>query len=392
VSQRITEYLSEIEKQNYRTARVFGSHLRDFDKFNDGKTDEAIELLKSGKMDVYELLKSFAGYLLNKGTLSGKSVRYSVKTARRFLEFYDVDISTRKFHIKVKLPKALKIRPAALSKPDVVKIINSLPDIRAKTYVMFLASTGCRAEEALSITMGDLDLAKNPATAHIDGNFTKTKEERYVWLTEEVKRQLQIWIEYKYRERTIKSRDSNGKWVKRDIEPVQGASDFVFLPYGNQKPDNLHKLKNMLHAQRILKNSYYPLYDAFKAAMSRVGYPKVTFHSMRRYVYTVIDGLGHNQFAEFYLGHANSEYWAKPEAEKVKTFKAVEPYLLLLDIEALEARGATVESKLKASEERYHKLQEQTALMMRYVTEPDPAKKDAIAREMIERGYLPKSR
>jgi hypothetical protein len=60
VSQRITEYLSEIEKQNYRTARVFGSHLRDFDKFNDGKTDEAIELLKSGKMDVYELLKSFA--------------------------------------------------------------------------------------------------------------------------------------------------------------------------------------------------------------------------------------------------------------------------------------------------------------------------------------------
>jgi integrase len=372
---KIASYLEEISKQNARTARVFKSHLGDFDRFNDGRTDDVLQMIRDGKADVYEVLRSYASFLLKKGTLSAKTIGYSVKTARRFLEYNDFEISSSKFHLKVKLPKGIRTEPAELGKADVIKIINGLPDIRIKTFVMFLASSGCRAEEALSITLGDIDLEKDPATIHVDGNFTKTKRERHLWLTEEMKRQLQVWMEYKYRQRTIKSKnDNNGQWTQRELKPQQSPADFIFLPYGqqhhnhnNQKPQDLKKTKNLLKAQRILKNGYYPLYDAFKAAVKRIGYPNVTFHSFRRFAYTTIDGLGHNQFAEFYLGHTNSPYWKKPEAEKIKIFKLVQPYLTFLDIASLEAKGADFAAKLEERDAQIQgliKKQEQLEMLI----------------------------
>lgn len=116
-----------------------------------------------------------------------------------------------------------------------------------------------------------------------------------------------------------------------------------------------------------MKNGYYPLYDAFKAAVKRIGYPNVTFHSFRRFAYTTIDGLGHNQFAEFYLGHTNSPYSKKPEAEKIKIFKLVQPYLTFLDIVSLEAKGADFAAKLKERDAQIQgliKKQEQLEMLI----------------------------
>jgi integrase len=42
----------------------------------------------------------------------------------------------------------------ALSKEDISDILNACSDIRLKTYVMLLASTGMRAEEAFSSYQG----------------------------------------------------------------------------------------------------------------------------------------------------------------------------------------------------------------------------------------------
>jgi integrase len=348
MSQKIVSYVEEVSKQNRRTARVVKSHLGDFDRFNDNKTDEVIELCKTGKTNVYDLLKAYTGRLLDKGTLSAKTIAYAVKTARRFLEFSDVEISTSKFRLKVKLPKAIRTQKAALARTDVVKIINALPDMRLKTYIMFLASSGCRAEEGLSITLADINFHKDPATLHIDGNFTKTRTDRNFWLTSEMKGQLQDWIAYKYRKRTIKSKNEKGEWVERELEPQQHPDDFVFLPYGNRKPEDLKIMENLHFAQRILKNAYHTLYEPFRAAVLRTGYPKVTFHSFRRFAYTTIDGLGHNQFAEFWIGHSNSPYWSKPEAEKIKTFKQIEQYLTFIDIAGMEAHAADTKSQIES--------------------------------------------
>jgi integrase len=86
-----------------------------------------------------------------------------VTTIKNFLEYYDVDISPKKFKLKIRLPKVVRKNKEALSKEDVIEILNACSDIRLKAYVMFLAAGGFRAVEALCIRIKGLDFESNPA-------------------------------------------------------------------------------------------------------------------------------------------------------------------------------------------------------------------------------------
>jgi integrase len=55
---------------------------------------------------------------------------------------------------------------------------------------MLLAATGMRATEALSIRIKDLDLKSSPAKVFVRGEYTKTRTDRTVFLTEEMADQL----------------------------------------------------------------------------------------------------------------------------------------------------------------------------------------------------------
>jgi len=59
--------------------------------------------------------------------------------------------------MKIKLPKEIKREREGMAKDQVTEILASCDDIRLKTYVMFLASTGWRASEALSVQLQDID-------------------------------------------------------------------------------------------------------------------------------------------------------------------------------------------------------------------------------------------
>ena len=74
----------------------------------------------------------------------------------------------------------------ALSKEDVISILNACSDIRLKTYLMLLASTGMRPVEALSIRVKDLDLKSNPSRLFVREEYTKTRSDRTIFLTQEL--------------------------------------------------------------------------------------------------------------------------------------------------------------------------------------------------------------
>ncbi len=113
---------------------------------------------------------------------------------------------------------------------------------------MLLASTGLRATEALSIRLKDLCIIdsnnSNPAKLIIRGQYTKTKIDRYVFLTKEVVEQLKIWIDYKYRKRRICCKDKEtGKSVTkyRTLEKKQNELIFSIKLTDNPKPEILYK-------------------------------------------------------------------------------------------------------------------------------------------------------
>ena len=344
---------------NKSTAIIYRDHLKPFESFAMNSynldLDSLVINIQEGKYNVYDILSEFTSYLQNHNynkPLSSTTLRNRIKAVKNFLEFNDVDISDSKFRLKIRLPKAIRRNKEALTKDDVRDIILACSDIRLKTYVMFLASTGMRSVEALSIRLKDTNLKSKPARIYIRGE-TKTRHDRYVYLTSETVQQLKIWLDYRYRyHRSCYVDKENGNYKSEYITPARKPDDLVFAIYG--KPHNAD-----------LRIMYIHIAMSYAKMLDRIGRGdrednntrrKITLHSFRRFVKSTISDLGFGDYSEWFIGHSGSTYYRKSEKEKAEIFAKIEPYLTFLDYSELEARGADVVTKLQEKDKQIEAL------------------------------------
>jgi integrase len=124
--------------------------------------------IKDGSTDPYNVLNRYRAFLKS-NNFSTTTLKQRVVTIKNFFEYYDIDISPRKFKLKVRLPKTVRRNKEALSKKDIIEILNNCSYLRLKTFVMLLAATGIRAVEALNIRVKDIDFDNKPATIYVKG-------------------------------------------------------------------------------------------------------------------------------------------------------------------------------------------------------------------------------
>src|SRR5919199_1476182 len=361
-------YVNSVGSMNKRTAHDRLNKFQDYvsNRYNT-TLDNIISKINEGSEDPYGILSGYVSYLQTNCNISTISLKNCIITVKNFLEYCDVDISPRKFKLKVKLPRVIRKNKQALSKEDVIDIINACSSIRLKTYVMLLAATGLRATEALSIRIKDLDLKSNPGKVFVRGAYTKTKTDRTVFLTQEITQQLNSWLNYKYRTRRVCYKDEQTGKTRTEIRtPEKKESDLVFAVYQSTKTP-------------IPANLYIDFRDSFGKTLDRMNKGnredgsngrrrQITLHSFRRFVKTTISDLGYSDFSEYFIGHPGSTYWRKKESEKAELFKKIEPYLTFLNIHQLERQGADIQTKVEELEELNQALRN-----------PDKMKDDAIA-------------
>ena len=318
-----------------------------------------LKIANNNKINPYDLLSGFVAYLQEmEGIKNPNTIRYFVIAARNFLEYNDIEISPRKFKLRVRLPKPVIRYKEAINKKEIREILLKCSNIKLKTYLMFLASTGMRATEALALRHKDFDFDEDnnnrnnrQAFVRIRGEFTKTRTDRYVFLTREMVEQCKAWTDFKYRRRritkvvnTASSNDNaSGKAISQWVEPKSSPDDLFFAMRRNRK------------RRSSLRGLYVHMSEEFAKTLDRTGFGnredgnesrrEITFHSFRRFVKTTISDLGYQDFSEWYIGHAGSTYWRKKESEKAELFRKIEPYLTFLDITGLESKGADVEAK-----------------------------------------------
>ena len=232
-STSIIKFVTNVSSMSKSTAYEYFTRLSNFETFlslqYDTGADDVVRRIKEGFYDPYDILSNYSVFMQNNGNISVLTLKQRVITAKNFLEYYDIDISPRKFELKVKLPKTVRRNKEALSKEVIIDILNACSDIRLKTYVMFLACTGCRAVEALSIRYIDLDEASNPAKILIRGEFTKTKVDRVVLLTSEMTKQLKLWWDYKHRTRRVCYKEAlTSKTITEYRTPKQDPNALIF--------------------------------------------------------------------------------------------------------------------------------------------------------------------
>jgi integrase len=355
---------------NKSTAHEYLMRLNSFRNFvlafYNGKltVDEIVTRIRKGSEDPYTIIRNYAAFLQQTNNISNSTLKYRIVTLKNFLEFYDVDITPRKFKLKVKLPKAVRKTREALSKEDVIDILNACSDVRLKTYLMLLASTGMRPVEALSIRVKDLDLKSNPSRLFVRGEYTKTRSDRTIFLTQELVNQLTSWLAYRYRKRRI-CYSENGKTVTQYRTPSMKESDLIFSVHrssGNPNPVSLYV---------EFRTSFAKTLDRMGKGAREDGNERrreITLHSFRRFVKTTISDLGYQDFSEYFIGHSGSTYWTKKESEKAEIFRKIEPYLTFLNVHKLERQGADIQSKIEELEELNQSFRER-----------DKMKDDAIA-------------
>jgi len=82
-----------------------------------------------------------------------------------------------------------------------------------------------------------LELASKPARVFLRGEYTKTKTDRVIFLTDEVTQQLRLWLDYKYRTRRVCFKDERtGKTITENRTPERKETDLLFAIY-QQRPD-----------------------------------------------------------------------------------------------------------------------------------------------------------
>ena len=225
---------------------------------------------------------------------------------------------------------------------------------------MFLACTGMRATEALSIRLKDIDLNTDPVKVFIRGEYTKTKQDRFVFLTKEATNLLKSWLKYKYRNHRSSYKNKDGISIYEYIRPIRKSEDLIFAIYHNHK-----------QARPKPENMYFDFSLQFANTLDRIGYGerednnkrhKITFHSFRRWVKSTISDLGYADYSEWFIGHSGSTYWRKKESEKAELFRKIEPYLTFLDYSRLETKGADIETKVEELETINQRLRERDTM------------------------------
>jgi integrase len=367
----INSYVIDVRTMNGSTAYQYLSRLNDFEDFilnrhnNSLGVDSLLLEIKQGNQDPYNVLNSYAAHLKN-CNISVATLKQRIVTVKNFFEYWDVDISPRRFKVKVKLPKIIRKKKKALSKEDIIEILNVCDNIRLRTYVILLASTGMRAVEALSIRIKDIDFDSNPAGLLVRGEFTKTKVDRTIFLTEEVSQQLKSWLDYKHRTRRVCHQNKeNGKVVTEYRTPDKKDTDLVFALYQDSNtpnPDLLYDDFSKSFAKTLDRSGRGDREDGNQKRR------QITLHSFRRFVKTTISDLGYADFSEWFIGHSGSTYWTKKDSEKAEIFRKIEPYLTFLNIPQLERQGADIQSKVEELEQLNQSMRDR-----------DKMKDDAIA-------------
>jgi len=164
---------------------------------------------------------SYAIQIINKSVglyverkLASKTVSSYFYAIRGFLQFEDIELPADKLNSKVKRPRiCIESYDRAPTTEEVRRIISHAPGARLKTLIYLLATSGMRVGEAVNLKVGNIDFESKPTKIMV-GPFTKTRQQRIAFITEEATNALKDYL-------GDRIRDPNSQvFLRPDGQPV----------------------------------------------------------------------------------------------------------------------------------------------------------------------------
>jgi integrase len=135
-----------------------------------------------------------------------------------------------------------------------------------------------RATEGLAIRLRDIDFTISPTKIHIRKEYSKTRTARDIYISDEATQYLRQWINWKY--------------YNEERPRIKNDDDLVFTVYRTKTPATLY-VKILTEFEKLL--SVVGLDERKEGKQRR---RKITLHSFRRFVKTVISDQTNTDYSE----------------------------------------------------------------------------------------------
>ena len=219
------EFIYEVEREGKRATKAENERFFEL-------ADQYLDQERNYEDD----LREFAVSLQSKPPMTARNYFTAIE---RFLFRSGIELKAKTIDdIKGSLPiGGAKGVEDEMSKEIIDKLLKHM-DLKGKSLILTLASSGMRINEALQITLDDINLDSNPPQISIRPEYTKTKMYRITFISKEAKNMLDEWLNV--REKYIKeSLNKNMGFVKKGIGTKKAEDDNRIYPFSRSVMDQM---------------------------------------------------------------------------------------------------------------------------------------------------------
>ncbi len=147
--------------------------------------EEGVDEINSNAVSLYDAANRMLSSMMKRGLGASNSASYYRGRLAEFMKWAKLGVDDTDWDVSVKKIHRIVRDAGNLDAKGVKSMIIGARSKKGKALVSFVANTGCRPSEALLTKISDLDLTKTPARVHFRAEITKTRRDRYSFLSTE---------------------------------------------------------------------------------------------------------------------------------------------------------------------------------------------------------------
>ncbi len=326
IQQFTSLYGNASSKVAYRSGIFsFLSFIYDFKRKGKKSTKEEVEHFETLATQYFTEERNYSNDLqrfASNHDIPPKTIKLYMAAVKEYLLQNDIEISQKQARtIRNKMSKGgARTIEKDLDIDTLRKIIQHM-DIKGKSLILTLASSGMRIGEALSLNIKDIDLSSNPPVVTIKGRNTKTGENRITFINKEAKEALVEWLKVRSAYLTSSINKNKGLVEVGNAKPKSETSEKLF-PFTDgvvsmfwlnavtnagllTRDDETKRIQLHIHQLRKFFRSQLALKCPVDIVEALMGHSSYLSEAYRRYT--------QKQMAEFYQNTEHLLYVSMPQ-------------------------------------------------------------------------------
>jgi integrase len=295
-------FLQKKSRRSVNTASTYSLGLKHFASYMNVRTaDEAVDRIKSEKLDVYEVLDGFVDYMMGR-KLAPMSINLYLTAVREFLIHEDIAFDKSKLRERLVTPQNYAVSMDRAPTKSELKKLFMHASLKAKVILAMLVSSGMRIGELANLRVGDVDFNSRPTKITVRASETKQKRSHTTFISSEATSLLKEFLGTR----------------------IEQKEQYIF-EHGKGGPgDTLYTILWRLFKKVNMKEKLSP--ESRRYAV----HP----HSFRKYFFSQCLAAGVERgLAEAWMGHKyglDESYLRVPEEEQAKLYLKAEPRLTIM--------------------------------------------------------------